>query len=418
MTEPTPERHSWAVSDSPNGVITPEDARLAVSALVQPGPSTVSAQAGIRPGKGSPGLVAAAQTPNATVTVQPFQMFMPASRGAGGYVQTMDTVKTIDLLRDHPLDPGSGRNDLIVAQQSDKAYGDQDNGFVVRHVVGEASGPPDPVPGSPDYLVLARIRIPAGAEKITQDMIENVRPRWVVGLGGVVPVRDAGERDATTSYDGQVAWRQDRNWLEVNDGSAWRVPSAPICVSPEEIRATITNPQLGQLAVSTSDNLIYQHNGSDWVGTIPTGPREARYIVVLVGPRPTLQPFPPNNFTKVRFPSASYSTDDVTALRFSDTFSLNRPGVWSISVCQRFVQSEGQPFVISLGIVDGLNINTQYTGNVQSLLAGSETTISCATTQRFAANSQISAVIWVNANAHHALNRLEANNISFTWLRP
>jgi hypothetical protein len=92
--------------------------------------------------------------------------------------------------------------------------------------------------------------------------------------------------------------------------------------------------------------------------------------------------------------------------------------VWSISVCQRFVQSEGQPFVISLGIVDGTDINTQYTGNVQSLPAGSETTISCATTQRFADNSQISAVIWVNANGHHAINRPEANNITFTWLRP
>lgn len=418
MTQPTPERNSWAVSDSSNGVITTEDARLAVSALVQPGSSTVSGAGGIRPSTGEPGLVSAASTPNATVTVQPFQMFMPASRGAGGYVQTMDSVKTIDILGEHPLDPANGRNDLIVAQQSDTQYGDQDSDFVVRHVVGDASGPPDPVPGSPDHVVLARVRIPAGAESITQDMIENLRPRWVVGLGGVVPVRDADERDATASYDGLVAWRQDRNWLEVNDGSAWRVPSAPVCASVDEIRATVTNPATGQLAVSTSDNLVYQYNGSDWVGAIPTGPHEARYNIT----GNLFQTFPAGTFTKVHFQGGVYTTNDVTPTgAFADTFRLNRPGLWSISVCVRMQQVQGEDFTLSLAITNGATApsSVRYTGNVQYQRPGSAAMISCATTHRFAAGSSISAEIWINnGTGRYVRDIAETNNITLTWLRP
>lgn len=66
------ERNSWAVSDSPNGVITTEDARLATGALIQSGPTAYTSRNGLRPGVADPGRVAAASpTQNQTVTVQP-----------------------------------------------------------------------------------------------------------------------------------------------------------------------------------------------------------------------------------------------------------------------------------------------------------------------------------------------------------
>src|SRR3712207_1396525 len=95
------ERNSWAVSDASRGVITTEDARLAVNALVQAGPTAVTSRNGIRPGQGEPGLVTVAPTPNKTVTVQPFQMFMRPTRGIGSYVQTLDAVKELDLLTEY-----------------------------------------------------------------------------------------------------------------------------------------------------------------------------------------------------------------------------------------------------------------------------------------------------------------------------
>lgn len=264
-------RNSWAVSASPGGIITTEDARLHIGALVTPGSTNVKARTGLRPGAstaaGSPGLVAAQGTPDKTVKVNAFQMFMQTGRGAGTYIQCLDTNTNIDLLTTHPADPSLQRNDLIVAQQDDTGYGDGDNLWKVYQVVGNPSGTPvDPTPsGSTDYITLARVRVTAGAPTITAAMIDDLRPPWAVALGGVLPIKNATDRATLTPYDGMAIWRIDRTWVEIYSISAggWLVQDA-FGTSLSDIQSAVTTPYAGQLATTTT-GLIYVYNGSAWV---------------------------------------------------------------------------------------------------------------------------------------------------------
>jgi hypothetical protein len=419
------ERNSWAVSDSPNGVITTEDARIAVSALMQAGPSPSTSRNGIRPGVGDPGTVAAAApTPNKTVTVQPFQMFMRAARGTGSYVQTLDAVKSLDLLTDSPAHAANARYDLIVAQQSDKFYGDDNNTFAVRQIVGTPSGTPaDPtVPGSADFFLLARVRIAAGATTITADMIDDLRPAWTVGLGGLIPVRNAAERDAIATFPGVQAYRQDRRWVEVHDGTAWRIPNIPVCSSLADITAAITNPYLGQWVFNTADNLLYRWNGSGWVGSIATGApntaasHEARYEVR--GGQG--QSFPPAD-VRISFPTAVYTTPDVTITN-NNVFTLNRSGLWHISVSNKITGNPGTAnYAAYLGIADSpSNFGLRYANSQVNYNGGGNGALACSTNHRFPAGTQLCAIFWhtSTANLTQDLTWANVNNITLTWLRP
>lgn len=420
------ERNSWAVSDSPNGVITTEDARLALSAALQSGPGPVLSRNGIRPANGNPGLVAAASpTPDGTVTVQPFQMFMRASRGVGSYVQTLDAVKTLDLLKDNPAHSSNGRIDLIVAQQTDKFYGDTSNGFVVKQIVGEPSSTPgEPTPGG-DYMQLARVRVPAGTRTITTDLIDDRRPGWVVGLGGVMPSRGVGERDAVHSYNGITTYRQDKRWLEINDGEKWRVPSMPVCTSLADVRAMITDPLPGQLVFSTQDNLVYRWNGADWIGSVATGGgavgttptatrHEARYEA-----RSNVQTFASGVDTRARFPTMVYGSPDITTSANNDVFTLNRAGIWTITASFRTTAPQGSAdYHTYMAISDGVSTGIRFANTMSRWLATSPGTMSCAATNFFAAGATVSVLFWTdNTGRTYDVGWPNVNHVSLTWLR-
>lgn len=237
------ERNSWAVSDT-GGVLTVEDGRLALGAHVFPGATNPRARSGFRPGPTDPALVLASGTPDGFVHVNPFQLFMQSGRGTepGMYVQTLDAIKDINILST-PADPTNPRDDLVIAQQSDKFYADAANTFLVKQVVGTPAGvPADPtVTGSPDFLRLARVRVNANATTITQANITNLRQTtgfgtgimlpaglFTVALGGVLPVGSLTQRDAIVGkYDGLAVWRQDLKRIEIWTGAAWRVFSRP-----------------------------------------------------------------------------------------------------------------------------------------------------------------------------------------------
>jgi hypothetical protein len=246
-------RNSWAVS-AVGGILTTEDVRLHIGALLTPGSTNVKAKTGLRPGAstaaGSPGLVAAQGTPDKTVKVNSFQAFLQTGRGAGSYIQCLDVNTNIDLLTATPADPSQQRNDLIIAQQNDTTYSDANNTWTVKQVVGTPSGTPtDPtVTGSTDYFVLARVRVTAGATTITSGMIDDLRPSWTVSLGGVLPVKDAAGRATLTPYDGMTIWRIDRVWLEVYSiaYAGWIVQGIGVTASNADAVAAVTTPYIGQ----------------------------------------------------------------------------------------------------------------------------------------------------------------------------
>jgi hypothetical protein len=232
------ERHSWAVGAVGGvGQVDELDARLTLGGLLTPtGP--ITSRSGLFPSAAAAGEVTATSpTPDTQVHITPFRGARQSVRpgGGGSYLWCLDTPKTIDVLGEHPADPANPRVDLIVFQQSDTYHGDPDSDLVVRHVVGTpALSPvdPDPTTGglSPDYVIKARITVPAGAENIAPEDIQNLDLGMTVAVGGVLPVADRTWRDAIINpYEGLVVYRRDRDWLEGYDGQRWR-GTRQVCV--------------------------------------------------------------------------------------------------------------------------------------------------------------------------------------------
>lgn len=270
------ERDSWAVqATGPTGMLDVEEARVALGALWFPSASPVKALSGFRPGPGtSPGLVTASATPDANVNVAPFQAVIQTGRGAvgGTYLATLDATKTVDILAAHPANATNPRNDLIIAQQSDTFYGDGSSGFLVQQVVGTPSGTPvDPtVTGSADYITLARVRVNASATTITSGNITDLRPTqlYTVAVGGILPVPSSTARNALSGiYPGMAVYRTDRAWIEIYDGTAWRVQGVAQVVSTGDL-AAISSPYTGQVALNSGNSTMLRYTGAAWVEVV------------------------------------------------------------------------------------------------------------------------------------------------------
>lgn len=260
------ERHSsWVQQVSGVGVQTVEDARLATSALWTPAGQITSRPGVIPTGTAAvpASVLATSPTPNGFVHVQPFRYVLQSSRGGGTYTLCLDAIKDINILSTS-ADPSNARRDLIIAQQSDAYFSDANSDMVVKQVVGTPSGSPvDPtVTGSADYVVLARVTVPAGATTITTGNITQLATQLTVATGGLLPVASQAERDAIANpYDGMQVYRRDTDWVETYDGAAWRVPN----FARTAALANITNPVTSQVALLTTDNYLYRWSGSAWV---------------------------------------------------------------------------------------------------------------------------------------------------------
>jgi hypothetical protein len=217
--------------------------------------------------------VTASGTPDGWVHVAPFQAVLQTTRASvgGAYVMTLDATKDINVLST-PANATNPRNDLIIAHQADQFYGDGTSVMTVRQVVGTPSGSPsDPSTAAYlDAIILARVRVNANATTITTSNITDLRPAalYTVAVGGVLPIPSQSVRDALGGlYNGFTIWRQDRKWLEVHDGTAWRVQGVPIVTSVADL-AAITAPLTGQIAWCTADDSFYRYSGSwrraDW----------------------------------------------------------------------------------------------------------------------------------------------------------
>jgi hypothetical protein len=261
-------RDPWAVMDGATRKVDAEDARVAIGALLPTSATNVTARQGLRPGPGSPGLVSQTGTPSINVTVNAFQAFVTATRGAGPYIATEPAALTVPIL-DVPADPTNQRNDLLIYRQADTYYNDGATLSGVIRVQGNPSGTPvDPdLSAYPDHIKLARVRVTAGAPTVTTSMIDDLRPGWVVALGGNLPVADQAARDALTGtrYDGYPVWRQDRDWVEVFNGAVWQVQGVAVCSSTADRDSAITNPYNGQIATTTDTGTVWIRHSGAWV---------------------------------------------------------------------------------------------------------------------------------------------------------
>jgi hypothetical protein len=293
------ERASWAAMNGNEAILDAESARLAISALWTPA-GAVGARSGRRAAPGDPLRVSASSTtPDTRVHVAAGHSVLSASRGRGEYVTTLDTSKTIDILTGHPADTTNERWDLIVAQQVDTYYGDPATSYTIRHIPGQAlQQPQDPdVDGSPDYMLLARVRVPAQTTAITPGLIDDLRPPWTVALGGLLPVPNTAARAEITPYDGQPIYRTDRDWVEIYDGTAWRVQGIAVCASTADRDSAITNPHNGMHAYTADTGTLWQRHNGGWRVAFPRGIVGGRVISGannLGGPITTAETMPTN----------------------------------------------------------------------------------------------------------------------------
>lgn len=253
----------WVGSTADRKVGT-EDARRGLNTLLVPGTSAINARSGIRPMAGNPGLVAATGTPGPDVTVNAFQAVLDLAARPGAYIATLDATKTVAIL-DVPADPTNQRNDLIIAQQNDADYGDANRNYQIVRVQGTPSGSPaDPsVPGSQNYIRLARVRVTAAATTITNAMIDDLRPGWIAAMGGILLINSSTDRATLTPYASMAIFRLDRNWVEVYD-TAWRVQDIAVCSSTADRDSAITSPYNGQLAYTSDTGKVWQRHGGAW----------------------------------------------------------------------------------------------------------------------------------------------------------
>ncbi|GAA3811501.1 hypothetical protein ACFS5L_32200 [Streptomyces phyllanthi] len=216
------ERDSGWLSGS---VVDAEDARLATGVLAaaasDPG-NPVASRTGLKPGPGSPGNVEATSTPSRFVTVRPFQAVIQGTRtsAAGPYLATLAQQKTLDVLAAAPAHTSNPRLALVVAQQTDRQYGDPADGMVVRVVPGDPAVTPVRPTVTGDFLPLAEIKIAAGAGAITQADITDLRVS-TVAAGGVLPLKPHESLPAD-GYGGQHVYDVKNELDMVRRGNSWR----------------------------------------------------------------------------------------------------------------------------------------------------------------------------------------------------
>ncbi|MBP2323591.1 hypothetical protein JOF56_003976 [Kibdelosporangium banguiense] len=171
----------------------------------------IRVRSGIRDSPMNPGQVTLGTN---QVTVNPFQAVIadPARPGDGAFLVTLDTLKTLPL---QGADPSLSRIDLVLAVVTP----DAGIGFEVSILQGQNSATPQrPTVTSTTYLELAEITVrPAGTSATLQD-----KRRFTGGLGGLLPVRGAGDRPAIAAGSTFI-YRLDTGNIEVQRGSGWTV---------------------------------------------------------------------------------------------------------------------------------------------------------------------------------------------------
>lgn len=249
----------WINASAGAPAYTAGELRQLFGVPMQYGGRLLGARAGVRPGGGALDT----SIVGSTITVKTGMAFVdPALTSTqGGYWVAITPDETHTLTAAHATNP---RKDITVLRVYD--HDEDASGLRLarsEYIVGTAA--PSPVEPS----------VPAGAFKLSTIDVPSVANGgppvvtqaypFTVATGGVLPVRNETERSAvTTPFDGMVIYRQDRDWVEIHDGTAWRVQGTAICSSTADRDSAITSPVNGQLAFTTDTNILYVRASGAW----------------------------------------------------------------------------------------------------------------------------------------------------------
>lgn len=183
----------------------------------------------------------------------------------------------------------------------------------------------------------------------------------------------------------------------------------------------ITSPFTGQTVFNTTDYMIYLYDGSAWTAVLASGGNtsarrhQARYEAVHS------QSVTTGTDTKLQFPTAVTTTDDVTASGSNNTdFLLNRSGWWLVTASIRYAAATGGER--NLNLSSGTNVATLANRfAVQSTFPGTAGgPVGVTAAKYFASGTSIFAATFQNNGSSVLVDNTfgSTNHISLTWLRP
>lgn len=352
------------------------------------------------------------------VTISPFAAVVQNTFAAlaGDYIVVNPDNAGVVLTASSPT---TNRYDIIGVRVQDNFYdglGANTGNVVVVQGTPSAGTPSDPaLPFS--FLPIVRAVVNAGSSApVFQDLRVRTAP-----LGGLVPVANVTERNLILNAQrGQSVFRLDRNWVEVWDGTTWRVQGIGVVTSEADL-TNITSPYTGQWAFNTGNNMLYRWTGSVWLAAIAMGGNttatrhEARYRQTGTG-----QTIAASTDQRVAFNTTDYDSSDVTTATVSGgtEFTLQRSGLWLLNANSRFVAnaSTGERAMAFATSPTGTNDRHAQTGNNPQ---GGTWSGSASTVNSFAAPKAVSVWMWTTVGGGLQLDLLGTGvNASLTWLRP
>lgn len=213
---------------------------------------------GIRPMGGTAANIVTLSGSTITVNLHAGEVTPGWSAVTGTYDVALTSVETHTLTAAHATQP---RKDIVVG----RVYDDDENTSGLRlyrsEYIAGVAGPSPSEPAVPTGAMrLATIDVPqsgGGSPVVTNNYT------YTAAAGGVLAVRSQAERDAISNpYDGYPVYRVDRDWVEIYDGTVWRVQGVAHGSSTADL-AAVTSPREGQLGVLTS-GLLYRYQDGAW----------------------------------------------------------------------------------------------------------------------------------------------------------
>jgi len=179
--------------------------------------------------------------------------------------------------------------------------------------------------------------------------------------------------------------------------------------------ADVLVPAAGDLAVLTTDNMLYRHTGSAWLGVMHLDTEgHAKYK------NTGNQIVPTNTMFRAYFSTAVATTTDVTHTAGSSLIgsflTLNRAGLWSLDAGGNFGSAAGTS-LRSIQLAD--DVNTTPWKSTGGYSTAAPFPLNVSTTRRFAANQRIA--LWVYHEQGGSINLTangEVTSIAATWMGP
>lgn len=197
---------------------------------------------------------------------------------SGDYLMANDATVQVTLAASSPT---QNRHDIIGFQVKDNLFDSSGLNTAVPAVIqgaNSAGTPSDPaLPAS--FIPVVRAVVNA---TVTTPTLQSLI-RKTTSDGGMLRVGNVTERAEITGHDGLGIYREDRDWFEVHDGTAWRVQGPAICSSTADRDTAITNPHNGLIAVTTDTGSIWQRQAGAWVALLGTAGASASDVQNTAG---------------------------------------------------------------------------------------------------------------------------------------